>query len=136
MRTLRIMDANLNRLREGIRVIEDILRYGLNHQSFALALKHLRHQCRLESYLDLLELRDSKNDVLKVSTEEEQSRENLQSVLIANFKRTQESARVLEEILKLDSIKESERFKKIRYDLYGLEKQVLLELKGQLKDST
>ncbi|TLD88113.1 thiamine-phosphate pyrophosphorylase [Helicobacter sp. MIT 05-5294] len=130
MRTLRIMDANLNRLREGIRVIEDILRYGLNHQSFALTLKHLRHQCRLESYLDLLELRDSKNDVLKVSTKEEQSRENLQSVLIANFKRTQESARVLEEILKLDSIKESERFKKIRYELYELEKQVLLELKG------
>ncbi len=128
LRSLRIIDANLNRLREGIRVIEDILRYGFNHQSFALTLKTLRHQCYLECYLELLNTRDSENDVLKPSTKEEQNRENLQSVFIANFKRAQESARVLEEILKLDSIQESEKFKGIRYRLYNLEKQVLLEV--------
>lgn len=128
MRTLRIIDANLNRLREGIRVVEDILRYGFNHQSFAIMLKELRHQCRLEAYLELLNMRDSSHDVLRVSTQEEQSRENLQNVLVANFKRAQESARVLEEILKLDSILESEKFKEIRYTLYNLEKSVLLEI--------
>ncbi|MBD5165588.1 MAG: thiamine-phosphate pyrophosphorylase [Helicobacter sp.] len=123
-----MIDANLNRLREGIRVVEDILRYGFQHQSFALDLKTLRHQCSLECYLELLNTRDSENDVLKPSTKEEQNRENLQSVFIANFKRAQESARVLEEILKLDSIQESEKFKGIRYRLYDLEKQVLLEI--------
>ena len=128
LRSLRIIDANLNRLREGIRVVEDILRYGFQHQSFALDLKTLRHQCSLECYLELLNTRDSENDVLKPSTKEEQNRENLQSVFIANFKRAQESARVLEEILKLDSIQESEKFKGIRYRLYDLEKQVLLEI--------
>lgn len=128
LRSLRIIDANLNRLREGIRVIEDILRYGFNHQSFALTLKTLRHQCCLECYLELLNTRDSENDVLKPTTKEEQNRENLQSVFVANFKRAQESARVLEEILKLDSIQESEKFKEIRYRLYELEKQVLLEV--------
>lgn len=126
--TLRIIDANLNRLREGIRVIEDILRYGFNHQSFALKLKKIRHQCCLEFYLHLLETRDVSNDVLKNSIQEEQSRTNLQSIFIANFKRAQESARVLEEVLKLDSIQESEKFKEIRYALYHLEKQVLLEI--------
>lgn len=128
LRNLRIVDANLNRLREGIRVVEDILRYGFNHQAFALTLKTLRHQCQLECYLELLNTRDSGNDVLKFSIQEEHNRENLRSVFIANFKRAQESARVLEEILKLDSIQESEKFKGIRYRLYELEKQVLLEI--------
>ena len=68
LRTLRIVDANLNRLREGIRVVEDILRYGFNHKNFASILKNLRHQCRIEFYLDLLDTRDSNKDVLKVST--------------------------------------------------------------------
>lgn len=126
--TLRIIDANLNRLREGIRVIEDILRYGFNHQSFSLKLKKVRHQCRLELYFDLLETRDTSNDVLKNSIQEEQNRTNFQSIFIANFKRAQESARVLEEVLKLNSIQESEKFKEIRYTLYHLEKQVLLDI--------
>ncbi len=128
LRTLRIVDANLNRLREGIRVVEDILRYGFNHKNFASILKNLRHQCRIEFYLDLLDTRDSNKDVLKVSTKEEQNRENLQSAFIANFKRAQESARVLEEILKIDFIEESEKFKAIRYMLYDLEKRVILEI--------
>lgn len=76
----------------------------------------------------LLDTRDSNKDVLKVSTKEEQNRENLQSVFIANFKRAQESARVLEEILKIDFIEESEKFKAIRYMLYDLEKRVILEI--------
>ena len=128
LRTLRIVDANLNRLREGIRVVEDILRYGFNHKNFASTLKNLRHQCRVEFYLDLLDTRDSNKDVLRVSIKEEQNRKNLQSVFVANFKRAQESARVLEEILKIDFIEESEMFKAIRYALYDLEKRVLLEI--------
>lgn len=123
--TLRILDANLNRLREGIRVIEDILRYGFDHKDFALSLKNLRHQCRITNYLELLNTRDSLKDVLKTSTKDEQQRENLKAIFIANFKRAEESARVLEEILKLDDTKESEHFKSIRYTLYALEKDIL-----------
>ena len=54
--TLRILDANLNRLREGIRVIEDILRYGFNHKDFALQLKNLRHRCKINNFESFLEL--------------------------------------------------------------------------------
>lgn len=124
--TLRVIDANLNRLREGIRVVEDILRYGFNQKDFALALKNLRHKCKIEHYPKLLNARDSVKDVLKTSINDEQMRQNLENIFIANFKRTQESARVLEELLKLDCIQESEKFKEIRYSLYALEKQVLL----------
>jgi len=122
---LRLLDANLNRLREGIRVVEDIFRYIYNDKQTSSKLKNLRHISRLENYEDLLSSRDIKNDVLKKSTTSEQSREDLQSILVANFKRAQESSRVLEEFTKLISAKNSENFKYIRYELYDLEKFIL-----------
>ncbi|MCG3686727.1 thiamine-phosphate pyrophosphorylase [Aliarcobacter butzleri] len=119
--SLRLIDANLNRLREGIRVVEDIFRYVYNNKEVATKLKNLRHLARTENYYELLETRDVKNDVLRESIKSEQNRDNLNSILIANFKRAQESARVLEEFTKLTSIKDSENFKYIRYELYNLE---------------
>ena len=119
--TLRLIDANLNRLREGIRVVEDIFRYIYNDKETSSKLKSLRHLSRLENYVQLLETRDIKNDVLRESITSEQNRNNLYSILIANFKRAQESSRVLEEFCKLDSIEDSENFKYIRYELYNLE---------------
>jgi len=118
---LRLIDANLNRLREGIRVVEDIFRYVYNDKQTALKLKELRHLSRLENYIELLETRDVKNDVLRSSIKSEQNRTDLYSILIANFKRAQESSRVLEEFSKLTSIEDSENFKYIRYELYNLE---------------
>ncbi|MFY4844991.1 thiamine-phosphate pyrophosphorylase [Aliarcobacter butzleri] len=119
--SLRLIDANLNRLREGIRVVEDIFRYVYNNKEVATKLKNLRHLARTQNYYELLETRDIKNDVLRESIKSEQNRDNLNSILIANFKRAQESARVLEEFTKLTSIKDSENFKYIRYELYNLE---------------
>jgi len=118
---LRILDANLNRLREGIRVVEDVFRYVYNDAQTALRLKNLRHLSRIDIYNELLSSRDIKNDVLKKTTQSETNREDLYSILIANFKRAQESARVLEEFGKLLSNETSEKFKYIRYELYDLE---------------
>ncbi|WP_421715522.1 thiamine-phosphate pyrophosphorylase [Arcobacter arenosus] len=118
---LRLIDANLNRLREGIRVVEDIFRYIYNDKNTALKLKNLRHKARTSNYTELLKTRDVQNDVLRASIKSEQNRDNLNSILIANFKRAQESARVLEEFCKLISIEDSENFKYIRYELYILE---------------
>jgi len=123
---LRVCDANLNRLREGIRVIEDISRYKNNDKETALKLKTLRHLTQLENYKTLLQYRDSINDVLKSSTKSEQNRNSLEDIIISNFKRAEESSRVLEEIFKLEDIKISEKFKHIRYQLYDIEKQILL----------
>lgn len=122
---LRLLDANLNRLREGIRVVEDIYRYIFNDKETATTLKTLRHNSRISVYNELLESRDIKNDVLKTSTTSEQNRKDLNSILIANFKRAQESSRVLEEFSKLIDAKTSENFKTIRYELYHLEKSIL-----------
>jgi len=123
----RVCDANLNRLREGIRVVEDILRYKENDRLYASKLKQLRHKSKVPNTQELLRYRDSINDVLKPSTSNEQKRESLEAIIIANFKRAQESARVLEEIYKLSDIDTSEKFKTIRYELYTLEKEILQE---------
>ncbi|MDD5716897.1 MAG: thiamine-phosphate pyrophosphorylase [Sulfuricurvum sp.] len=123
---LRVVDANLNRLKEGIRVIEDIARYVHNDRELSSSLKYLRHQCRIEPLEELLATRDSINDVLRPTMQSEMNRTDLRSILIANYKRAQESSRVLEEIYKIVEPSLSERFKQIRYELYTLEKKNLL----------
>jgi thiamine-phosphate pyrophosphorylase len=121
----RVIDANLNRLKEGIRVVEDIMRYRDNNKDFSLKLKKLRHSAKVNLIQQLLQNRDSINDVLRPSTESELNRTDIDSIIIANFKRAEESARVLEELFKLYDIKYSENFKYIRYELYNLEKEIV-----------
>ena len=118
----RIIDANINRLKEGIRVIEDIARYIQNNKTLTSKLKLLRHNATIKNQNSFLASRDIKNDVSKHSTKSEQTRLNLEDILSANYKRAEESARVLEEIFKLLDIDESQKFKNIRYELYDLEK--------------
>jgi len=120
LRLYRLIDANLNRLREGIRVIEDIYRYIYDDKTIASRLKTIRHMARFEDR-KLIEARDIANDVLKKSIKSEQQREDLSSIITANMKRAQESARVLEEALKLIDLEASEKFKSIRYELYDVE---------------
>jgi len=125
----RVIDANLNRLKEGIRVVEDIMRYRDNNKELSKKLKELRHSARIDETLELLVHRDSINDVLRTSTASELNRTDITSIITANFKRAEESSRVLEELFKLHSAKYSENFKHIRYELYNLEKEIILNQK-------
>lgn len=125
-KTWRLIDANLNRLKEGARVIEDIARYLNDDTLLASKLKNIRHECKINNYVDIIKSRDSINDVLKDSTISEMQRADIDSILIANYKRTQESARVLEEVFKILDPAMSDKFKKIRYELYTLEKNNLV----------
>ena len=122
----RVIDANINRLKEGIRVVEDIMRYKENNKIIASRLKLLRHKSQIKETIELLKYRDSTNDVLRDTIKCELNRTNLNSIIIANFKRAQESSRVLQELYKLHSAAYSENFKYIRYELYTLEKDVLI----------
>ncbi|OIP55107.1 MAG: thiamine-phosphate pyrophosphorylase [Helicobacteraceae bacterium CG2_30_36_10] len=122
----RVVDANINRLKEGIRVVEDIMRYRDNNKEFSSELKSLRHLARVEETTELLTSRDSVNDVLRPTIKSELNRSDIKSIITANFKRAQESSRVLEELYKLHNAEYSEKFKHIRYELYNLEKEVIL----------
>ena len=128
---LRVIDANINRYKEGIRVVEDIYRYIYNDKYISSILKSLRHIKLPLSQKELLQNRDSVNDVLKTSTKSEQNRKDLEDIIIANLKRAEESARVLEELFKLIDIDTSEKFKSNRYKLYNLEKDIILNVTTQ-----
>ncbi len=123
----RVIDANLNRLKEGVRVIEDIARYINNDKDLASKLKAIRHQSRIDDLTNLLNSRDSVNDVLRPTVTSEMNRDSLESIIIANYKRAQESSRVLEEMYKIVDPALSENFKSLRYALYQLEKENLTE---------
>ena len=123
----RVIDANINRLKEGIRVIEDIMRYRDNNKELSLKLKQLRHSAKVDITIQLLQNRDSINDVLRPTIKSELNRTDIISIIIANFKRAEESSRVLEELFKLYDTQSSEKFKHIRYELYDLEKIIILK---------
>jgi len=121
----RVIDANLNRLKEGIRVIEDIFRYIFNNKEIGYKLKEIRHLIRVKNYTEIIKSRDSMNDCLKENTKSELKRDDFNNLIIANFKRAQESARVLEEVYKLIEPNQSIIFKDVRYKLYDIEKSAI-----------
>ncbi len=125
----RVIDANINRLKEGIRVVEDIMRYRDNNKELSSKLKSLRHKAKIDETNELLFYRDSINDVLRPTIKSELNRTDIKSILLANFKRAEESSRVLEELFKLHKQEYSENFKYIRYELYNLEKEIILKEK-------
>jgi len=121
----RLIDANLNRLREGLRVLEDINRYLLDDGERSRRFKNLRHLIQKAYDPSRLQYRDIENDVQKESSASEMRRKDLRDLIIANFARAEESARVLEEGFKLSETSLAEVFKNIRYELYALEKELL-----------
>jgi thiamine-phosphate pyrophosphorylase len=120
----RTIDANLNRLREGVRVVEDLLRYQFN-SPLAHQFKEVRHLVKVPDLPKIVAARSVEEDILRETRPEELERGGIEEVIIANLKRAEESARVLEEVYKLHSPGLSERFKQIRYTLYRLEKGVM-----------
>lgn len=121
----RLLDANLNRAREGIRVVEDAARFLWNNTVLYKQLRLLRHQLHQISakrFYDLLSARDVDGDSGRVL--KEGGRSELKDVLNANMHRAQEALRVLEEYGKLFSAEAGGEFKRIRYRLYALEKKL------------
>jgi thiamine-phosphate pyrophosphorylase len=130
----RIIDANINRVKEGLRVCEEVTRFVLDDRKLTSGLKKIRH--RIDSISEglrkdprLIWQRDSRTDVgLKVKIQSELNRRNVADIFCANIQRVKESVRVLEEFSKLHDLKAALGFRKIRYNIYELEKKVALKL--------
>ena len=125
----RIIDANINRAKEGLRVCEEITRFILNNAALTAEFKKLRH--RIDTILKelpdraiLLKERNSPSDVGKNIYVNELKRRNYQEIFFANIQRVKESVRVLEEFTKLTNIRLAIKFKGIRYRIYEIEKRV------------
>jgi len=125
---LRIIDANYNRAKEAIRVCEDIARFSLEESRLSYNWKSCRHALtgallKLPvSYRQIIETRGSDSDVGKAFEISDKRNTEINDVLKANMKRAQEALRVLEEFSKVVAPRQSGRFQKIRFQLYGLEK--------------
>ncbi|MFH1382572.1 MAG: thiamine phosphate synthase [Chloroflexota bacterium] len=138
--TLRLIDANLNRAGEGLRVLEEIARMMLNDTALTDQLKTMRHQLVSGDAAfqeQLLQARNSESDVgVDLAVPGEGKERELPLVLVANARRVQESLRVLEELAKIPAIGpklDSEKFKQARFDLYTIEQKLLSKLKRQDK---
>jgi thiamine-phosphate pyrophosphorylase len=121
---LRAIDANLNRVAEGLRVVEDILRYCLDDGPLQAHVKALRHRLAAaapgEPYVGS---RRPKEDVgFDAPGELEYQRPDLHALLRANFKRAQEGLRSLEELFKLRENQTAAEMKRLRYDTYEAER--------------
>lgn len=131
----RIIDANLNRAREGIRVVEEVARLYFDDARLSSQFKSLRHQLTrvAKNSFDekkLLSFRDSQKDVGADSMGAlEKKRADLESIVCANLRRSQEAVRVLEEFGKLIREESALSFKKIRFKLYALEQKIMGVLK-------
>jgi thiamine-phosphate pyrophosphorylase len=131
----RVLDANLNRAREGLRVLEDFARFLVDNHDVSLKLKSMRHDLvAAEKQLfasagigmaDRLQFRDTEGDVgTSQMTDGEQQRSALADVIIANARRVEESLRSLEEFGKLVSAPFSVAMKSLRYSAYTMEKSL------------
>lgn len=130
-KVLRLIDANFNRAKEGLRVCEDVTRFILNDAALSQSLRKLRHECSSAlklfpfRYDALVSMRDSLHDVGKRNTDITKRQRNWMDLIIQNMKRSQESFRVLEEVSKIFSMEGSRKFQTLRFQLYELEKRVL-----------
>jgi len=130
--TARIIDANANRLREGLRVAEEYARLVLGSAPATMRLKNLRHQAGMLSRSILppkeaLGSRNIEDDVgTRIIASDEMRRATEEEVVESAFKRAQESLRVLEEYAKTFSSDAAGAYEKMRYEVYAIEKELLL----------
>ena len=132
---LRLIDANIDRLGEGLRVLEDVARFLLNDATLCRRLKALRHKLvrdvqPLEQ--ELLSARRVAEDVgapakLPAGTEHQ----DLVALVTANSRRVQESIRVLEEFARLSSAPigaKPAKLQRFRFEAYELEQELVSKL--------
>src|SRR5688572_14327459 len=115
---LRILDANANRAREALRVVEDYARFALNDEALCGSLKGLRHDlaAATSTFVDEAILhRDTPGDVAHVVT--------------AAGKRLGEALRTIEEYLKTVDVSAASKVESIRYQSYDFERQIAQTLR-------
>jgi len=132
---LRLIDANLDRLGEGLRVLEDIARFLLDDTELCQQLKTLRHKLVEDFHPlepQLLTARKVREDVgAFMKLPEEVKHKDLPTLVIANARRVQESLRVLEEFARLSNtslVVKPARFEQSRFTLYELEQKLVSKL--------
>ena len=132
---LRIIDANANRAREALRLIEDLARFSLDDAQLSKQAKSIRHgltatlESATGSKAELVGERDTPGDVgTSISVASEGERADMVSLASAAGSRLGEALRAIEECLKLESPAHAGAIERLRYETYELERQLLPRL--------
>ncbi len=129
---LRLIDANTNRAREALRVMEDYARFVRNDGALAADLKQIRHDLRsaLAGVHDhALLCRNTPGDVGTVNkTPTEYARTDLAGIITAAGKRLGEALRAIEEYLKTSDPVAAGHVESLRYRFYDLETRMARSL--------
>ena len=125
-RISQIVDANLDRAREGLRVLEDWARFGLSNEVYVTKLKNFR-QILGKNHLEIYKKsRNLNEDQCKGVTHQEQiNRKSPEQIISANSARVQEALRVIEEFTRVHNNELSKIASEIRYEIYTLEIELL-----------
>ncbi|MEO0079146.1 MAG: hypothetical protein ABIK44_00515 [candidate division WOR-3 bacterium] len=137
----RIIDVNLNRLTEALKVLEDVVRFATEKRLLLRRIRALRQEVNRRTRplrRGVIASRQSERDPGRGDRFDRTRRKSLEDVLMANFKRAEEAARVLEELFKMSAAggrrKAAGRmrnwpawFKEVRFRLYDLEKVAVAE---------
>ncbi|MER3475407.1 MAG: thiamine phosphate synthase [Leptolyngbya sp. ERB_1_2] len=133
----RILDANLDRAREGLRVIEEWCRFGLENVALTEQCKHWRQELAQWHQSELRTSRNTPDDPgTDLTHPQEAVRSSVEQVLQANFARIEEALRVLEEYGKVYRSEMASAIKQMRYQVYTLESQLLSIHRRQLLQSS
>lgn len=121
----RIIDASCNRIAEGLRTIEEYVRFVLDDEFLSTELKRLRHDATQTISLfdrqERLAARDTVGDVgTAIETPTESQRSDPQSVAVAASERCQQAFRCLEEYGKLVDGRIASQIEAYRYRAYTL----------------
>ena len=130
-RIAQLIDANLDRAREGLRVMEDWCRFGLKRSDFSIQIKGWRQQLGAHHHNIYRKARlTSEDPAMGVPHPLQKQRATPEEIFIANSSRVQEALRVLEEFTRITDPMLSEIAAKIRYETYEIEVEVLNSKEG------
>ncbi|MDG2384954.1 MAG: thiamine phosphate synthase [Pirellulaceae bacterium] len=125
---MRIIDVNANRAAEGLRVVEEYLRFVSQNPGLAQHCKQIRHDLAAKIAQlgpQRVSARDTSRDVGRaLTTEKEFERGSLHDVAIASLNRVQQAMRCLEEYGKLANPIVAASFEGLRYQSYELESAI------------
>ena len=140
----RVIDACMNRAREGIRVLEDYARFMMDDRMLVRSLKDLRHRlAESERQLVMIQSNDAGRSCLAAERDVEgdvgtdltgaleRVRRQAMDIVQANARRVQESLRSLEEFGKLVDTSFSAEMKQLRYKAYEVHQRMLSGLGDQ-----
>ena len=127
----RLIDANLDRAKEGLRVLEDWCRFGIERKDLVIRLKDWRQELgrhHLQIYKDV---RSTNKDAgLGLTHSNQKRRKSPYDVIQANSSRVQEALRVLEEFARAINPELTDTASRIRYGVYEIEVTIINSTKG------